>query len=817
MDANSIERTRAESTQAERTQILAERHRGLRDVAAFVGLATAAVALIAFMARVLDVTQLLFLVPDTQNMRLGTAVGAMAAGAALFLRAREIGGRVPALATGLGLFAAMIGLAAIGQHLTGIELGTADLPTGDAPAQQVHESGSPGLDAALALMGIGLAIAIIHRARLRLTAQILATAAGLLAYFALLEFTFGVASSAGLASYTSMPVVTALCMGLLATGVALARTEGPVLREVVNFNPAIAAALFSFVLLLAVTALTWWWARADRERDAQAAFAYEAASLESRLLAHLARTELVLTSGRSLLGASEFVSRDEWRRFVATLQIENTLPGVLGLGYAQVLRTQDLAAHVAAIRRDGFADYRVWPAGEREVYAPIVYLEPFPERNRRAIGFDMFSEPVRREAATRAVESGEIALSPRVHLVQETGGDPQPGFLMFAPAYQGKLPRSTPAERRAALLGFVYSPFRVGDFMSATMEPPNARVALELYDGAGIDPAALLYTPASSTFPRRPRFTAARTLDVGGHRWTLGFASTPEFESALDHRTPEFILYGGTVVSALIFAIALSLLTGRRRALALADRRTLELRTTNERLVRQTRELERSNAELEQFAYVASHDLREPLRTVTSFTQLLEEEHGQGLQGDARRYMQYIIDGNRRMQMLIDDLLSLSRVGSRTAPHVPLSVAEVLQDVLQALTQALEESGGGVELAGTLPDVIGDRTQLVQLFQNLIGNALKFRSREPPRIRVAAMRDEDWWQLAVADNGIGIDRRYFDRIFVIFQRLHGRGEYPGNGIGLAICKKIVERHGGLIWVESQVGQGATFYFTLRAA
>ncbi len=813
-----------DATVAERTQVIETRHRGLREVAAFIGLAIAWVALLALIAWVLDFTELLFLVPDKQSMRPATAIGAIAAGVALFLRARDVGGSAAAIATGLAACTALVGLIGVGQYLFGIELDTVEMLTAAAHAPQAGGAHFPGIDTALGLAGIGFAIALMDRPRLRPAAQIFATASGLLAYFALLEFSFAAASDAGFTSYSSMPLVTALSLGLLAMGVALARTEGPVLREVVSFNPAIAAALSSFLLLLAITALTWWWARADRERDAQAAFAYEAASLESRLLSHLARTELVLTSGRSLLGASEFVSRDEWRRFVETLQIESALPGVLGLGYALVVRPEDLAAHVGAVRRDGFADYRVWPAGARDVYAPIVYLEPFPERNRRAIGFDTFSEPVRREAAMGAMASGKVTLSSRVHLVQETGVDPQPGFLMFAPAYRGNLPRSTPAERRAALLGFVYSPFRVGDFMSATMEPPNPRIALELYDGGSVDPAALLYTPSGATFPGRPRFTAVKSIDVGGHRWTLGFASTPGFEAAVDHRTPEFILYGGTVVSALIFAIALSLLTARRRALALADRRTLELRTTNERLVRQTRDLERSNAELEQFAYVASHDLREPLRTVTSFTQLLEEEHGQLLQGDARRYMQYIVDGNRRMQMLIDDLLSLSRVGSRTAPHVPLAAEEVVQDALQALTQAIEQArgqapdaGGETVEVGLLPTVVGDRTQLVQLFQNLIGNALKFRSGAPPRIRISATRDEDWCQFAVADNGIGIDRRYFDRIFVIFQRLHGRGEYAGNGIGLAICKKIVERHGGLIWVESEPGQGATFYFTLRAA
>lgn len=800
---------------SDHAEILQARHRGLRDVAAFIAVATMGVAALTLVAWVFDIHDVLQLAPRVQAMRVNTACGVLAAAIALWSHSRGRGGRNATLAAVAAALVVLIGGATTAEHLFAIDLGIDNLlwPDGLTPADAFP--GRPRVDAALSLTCLGLALIILDRDRLRLAAQVLATVSGLLAYFALLNFAFSVASPAGPTAYSSMALVSAVCLGLLSLGVALARTEGPVLREVVNFNPAIAAALALFIVLLGVTALTWWWARADRERDAQAAFAHETTTLRNRLLAHVARNELVLDSGRSLLGASEFVSRDEWRRFVATLQIERTLPGVLGLGYAPGVRPQDLAAHVAAVRRDGFPQYRVWPEGQRALYAPIVYLEPFPERNRRAIGYDMFSEPVRRAALTRAMETGRTALSARVQLIQEAGSDPQPGFLMYAPAYQGDVSQASAQERRTALLGFVYSPFRVVDFMRATMEPSNPRVALELHDGAVADGSALLYRPVGDAF-RTARFRATETIEVGGHHWTLAFASTAEFEQAVDQRSPEFILYGGTAISVLVFAIALSLLTARRRALALAAHRTLELRTSNERLVRQTRELERSNAELEQFAYVASHDLREPLRTVTSFTQLLEEEHGAVLQGDARRYMQYIIDGNRRMHVLIDDLLSLSRVGSRTAPHAPLPAGEAVQDALQSLTHAIEESGAEVRV-DPLPEVIGDRGQLVQLFQNLIGNALKFRSSAPPRVAISAVRDEEWWQFTVADNGIGIDRRYFDRIFVIFQRLHGRGEYAGNGIGLAICKKIVERHGGLIWVESEPGHGATLYFTLRAA
>lgn len=583
-----------------------------------------------------------------------------------------------------------------------------------------------------------------------------------------------------------------------------------------NLRPVIGFSLLLLVVLLGITGWSWWRAREDRDENARAVFAYETTALRAALLARMEHNEVALLSGRGLVAGSERVTRDEWHRFVAAMQIERTLPGVHGLGFIERVTREELAAHTAGVRRDGFPDYDVWPRGARDLYMPVVYLEPFAGRNRRAFGYDMFSEPTRRQALVRAMDSGETAVSARVQLVQDAGDEVQAGFLMYVPVYRPGAAIDTREQRRAALLGVVYSPFRVDDFMRAAFLASDTRVALELYDGAIVSPDALMYRPPGNAFLRRARFSATEIVEVGGQAWTLRFASTPAFESSLRQQAPEFILFGGTAISLLTLGVALALITGRRRALALAARMTQELRRTNEKLTRQALELERSNEELEQFAYVASHDLHEPLRTVTSFTQLIEDEYGERLDADARRYMGYIVEGNRRMKQLIDDLLELSRVGSRPAPHGPVNSAEVVQEAAHGLSQAIEDSRAALHCE-ELPVVLADRGQLVQLFQNLIGNALKFRSGEPPRIAISAKRDAEWWQFAVADNGIGIERKYFDRIFVMFQRLHGRAEYSGTGIGLAICKKIVERHGGLIWVESEPGKGATFCFTLRAA
>ncbi|MEM8640140.1 MAG: ATP-binding protein [Cyanobacteria bacterium P01_G01_bin.54] len=226
-----------------------------------------------------------------------------------------------------------------------------------------------------------------------------------------------------------------------------------------------------------------------------------------------------------------------------------------------------------------------------------------------------------------------------------------------------------------------------------------------------------------------------------------------------------------------------------------------------------SQELARSNAELERFAYIASHDLQEPLNLVTSYVQLLEMRYAQALDQDALDFINFAVEGVSHMQALIDDLLSYSRVETRGERFKPVSLSDVLTRVLQPLQHRLEERQVHIE-QDPLPTVWGDSTQLIQLLQNLLGNSLKFCQSACPEIQIRTQEQKNYWQFSIQDNGIGIEDQFHERIFLIFQRLHTRDEYPGTGIGLAICKKIVERHGGSIWVESELGQGATFYFTL---
>jgi PAS domain S-box-containing protein len=240
----------------------------------------------------------------------------------------------------------------------------------------------------------------------------------------------------------------------------------------------------------------------------------------------------------------------------------------------------------------------------------------------------------------------------------------------------------------------------------------------------------------------------------------------------------------------------------------ISDRRRIE-----ESLKEYSENLKRSNEDLERFAFVASHDLREPLRMVVSYSQLLENKYKGRLDADADEFIHYIVEGGTRMDALVNDLLEFSRVGSRRKPFERTDMNGVVEKTLLGLSVAIRESHAKIEV-GHLPEAMVDRIQMMHLFQNLIENAIKFRGKVDPEIRIDAGMGDGMWIFSVRDNGIGIDPAFHDKIFDLFQRLHTREDYSGTGIGLAICKRIVERHGGRIWVESEEGKGSVFYFTI---
>ena len=313
-------------------------------------------------------------------------------------------------------------------------------------------------------------------------------------------------------------------------------------------------------------------------------FRLQSGELRNMLARRLDKYELALHSGAALFDASNSVDRKRWHDFVQALDIGKSLPGVQGLGFSQVIAPDELSGHVRAIRGEGFPQYRVHPVGERGLYTSIIYLEPFDWRNQRAFGFDMWSEPVRREAMARARDRGQSAVSGMVKLVQETEQDVQPGFLMYVPVYRGGAPTASVEQRRAALRGFVYSPFRVKDLMSSVFRGRVTGLAVELYDGVEVVPEHRFYV-ARFASPAATKMAADALeqrlpLDVAGHAWLMRIQALPDPTRALEAYLPGLLALGGSLASVLLFLYLRALSRTRQAAAALAETMTAELRAS---------------------------------------------------------------------------------------------------------------------------------------------------------------------------------------------------------------------------------------------
>ncbi|ARU31275.1 hypothetical protein CAP31_05985 [Sulfuriferula sp. AH1] len=342
---------------------------------------------------------------------------------------------------------------------------------------------------------------------------------------------------------------------------------------------------------LVITYAIQYEARTEAKNALQKVFDFRVKEIFGNIENRLNDYEQLLRGTAGLFAASQSIERDEFAKYVAALKLEQSFPGVQGVGYSQLIMSHDKAVHIEAIRKQGFPDYAIRPAGERSVYTSIIYLEPFNWRNQRAFGYDMFSEPVRRAAMERARDENNISISGKVRLVQETDMDTQAGFLMYMPVYRHGAPYETLSQRRANLAGWVYSPFRMNELMKGVLGKHfgeiNAALDLEIYDGEVLSPQSRMYDSnkqlsfTSSIIPRA--FQSVQHIDVAGHRWTVTVSSLPSFESRLKSYKVVFIMWAGIGASLLLALITWLLANGRSRALILAEQMTRELKESETR------------------------------------------------------------------------------------------------------------------------------------------------------------------------------------------------------------------------------------------
>jgi signal transduction histidine kinase len=581
--------------------------------------------------------------------------------------------------------------------------------------------------------------------------------------------------------------------------------------------------------------------RSDRrsaERLAATRFELRVSDLVGRIELRLRAYEEALRGTRGLFEASETVTRSEFATYVKSLELERMYPGVQGVGFAVALRPEERAAHVAKVQSEvAEPRYELRPAGERSLYTSIVYLEPFRDRNRRAFGFDMYSEAVRRDAMDQAVESADAAVSGRVTLVQETTTAVQPGFLMYLAVYRNGAPQTTAAERRDALTGWVYAPFRAWDFLAGIRGGDYADLELSLFDGQTATPEHLLYSTLQR--PERPlasRFVSVRALGAAGHAWTLAVGSSAELDRELAGTGPSGVLIAGLAASALAALVARMLLRGRGRAVELARTMTRELRESERQLDAQHALLKELNGSLEERIQRAVAELR-------SKDQMLIAQGRQAAMGEmigniAHQWRQPL----NAMGIVLSNLKDAARFGALDVAAVESAVADskrLIQSMSRTITDFSEFLRPGKEkvsfsalaqIAETRrlldasfrsagieldiepgPDLrfFGFPNEYSQVLLNLLTNAKQAIGGQPRAAGKVTLRlavRDGLGSLTVRDNGGGISAEHLERIFDPYFSTKPNG----TGIGLYMSRQIVEQSlGGRIEARNVDG-GAEF-------
>ncbi|MEL4483567.1 histidine kinase [Shewanella algae] len=688
-----------------------------------------------------------------------------------------------------------------------------------------------------------------------------------------------------------------------------------------GFSTPASVWLIMLVALL-FTCLGWYLFNQYAEQRGRERFEYQAMLVKDAIRDRLLTYEQVLRGGVGLFMASDGVTREEWHEYVTNAKMESFYPGIQGIGYSVILHPEQLAAHEAAIRAEGFDEYRVYPAGERDTYQAIIYLEPFDWRNRRAFGYDMYSEPTRREAIDRAINTGEAAISGKITLVQETQQDIQAGFLMYLALYDES------AAGPKAAKGVAYAAFRMNNLMQGILADKFPSLILQVFDGDTASDTSLLYSTEEEGQVTKT-YNHVLPLKVGGHQWLLKIGADKSFVSETEKLQSKLMLGIGVLFIMVLFYFLLNnararyqegllaneILANEKRfrlvieaspsALIMVDGHGLitlvnahteqlfgyardellgrsvnillpeslhkshnrhmggylqqpiaknmsqrddlfgrakdgslvavevgltPIHFTNGQSIlatindvsdrkrieaekaRHTEELEKINRELDSFAYIASHDLKSPLRGIEQLSEWLAEDLSDNSSEQVQKYLRLIKSRVQRMVLLLDGLLTFSRIGRVDTELTEVDSKQLVQDTFSLVAPP---TGFKLTILSDMPLLTTARVPLELVFRNLFSNAIKHHDKGEGVLSVSSERQGDYYCFCVTDDGPGIAAKFHHKIFAIFQTLRPRDEVEGSGLGLSLVKKSVENMGGKIWVKSE-GRGCSFYFTWPA-
>ncbi len=501
------------------------------------------------------------------------------------------------------------------------------------------------------------------------------------------------------------------------------------------------------------------------------------------------------------------ISYENWHSFARTLRIEEKYPGINGIGMVHFHTAQTLAPYVNEQQRVR-PDFRVYPDHDKPEKMPITFIEPV-EMNAAAVGLDVAHETNRRRAAMASRDTGTAQITGPIVLVQDANHTA--GFLFYAPIYQGEVPADL-ATRKVRSIGAIYAPFVVHKLMEGLLAKELRHVRFSITDNS-----RLIYDEHTADDPMvdpNPMFSEMVSLNMYGRTWIMDIRSDRAFRQQNVYAQPTFLLIAGLVIEALIISLMVFMARANKRAIAYADKVSLSLKEKSSRLAAANDGLANKNEELEQFAYVASHDLKTPLRGISGLTEMIEEDledyfASPSANPDVGANLEKIHERIRRMNELTHSILGFSQITANTIDNGPL----VLQEVVATLALDFGLGDEQLLLLDEVGPIVADSINLRRVLENLVGNAIKYHHGENTlHITISAQNAGDRCRLSVTDNGPGIDPKFHNRIFDVFQTLRTGSAPESSGIGLSIAKKAVELHGGKIDLVSSPGAGASFSF-----
>ena len=559
----------------------------------------------------------------------------------------------------------------------------------------------------------------------------------------------------------------------------------------------------------------------DDENQANQEFSLICNEIKSKIETRLHAHSQLLRSSAAIFTIKDTLTRNEWKEFIKSKRIEKNLPGIQGVGFSYIVPKSELQQHIQRIRNESRQDttigeYDITPAGEREIYTSILYLEPVDFRNRRAFGYDMFSEPVRRKAMEESRDYDIASLSGKVSLKQETDQDFQYGTLMYVPVYFNNKPIETVEERRAAILGWVYSPYRMDDLMKGILGRwdtiNNERIHLQVYDDEAVTAQSLLFnsqTKISQEKDNQEYRTVILPISFNKKKWTLCFRQSNSPTAPFNNKVA-IVFASGLLISFLLFFLSMSLFKTQLKH-QLAEQLSADLQESEN-------QLKKNIATKDKLFSIIAHDLKSPFHSILGLSDYLIDKMDTPEDESNKKVLTYINSSAKSTHALLDNLLNWSKAqtGQTSFTLEKQSFSSIIQEVFELLNSSAKNKNILLNFPETEEIMVhADLNMIKTVLRNLISNAIKFTNSNG-EINVGARQMDGFIEITVSDNGVGMDEETQNKLFRLETNVSTFGTLneKGSGLGLILCKEFVETHGGEIWVESELGKGSAFKFTL---